>query len=138
MRSALFSAVGIVFLAGLATSAAGPGSAPSKDGRRLFEVDTFGGNGRTCRTCHSAETGTVSPQDAATRLKKNPNDPLFFHDGSDDGLGNGITRMLADATILVTIPLPANVKLADDPARHLGHHPARDSDDAQYSGARPG
>jgi cytochrome c peroxidase len=115
MRSALSSAVGIVFLAGLVTSAAGPGSAPSKDGRRLFEVDTFGGNGRTCRTCHSAETGTVSPRDAAMRLKKNPNDPLFVHDGSDDGLGNGVSRMLADATVLVTIPLPPNVTLADNP-----------------------
>ena len=30
----------------------------------LFEDATFGGNGRTCRTCHSRETGTVSPEDA--------------------------------------------------------------------------
>jgi hypothetical protein len=42
--------------------------------------------------------------------------PLFLHDGSDDGLGNGVTRMLADATILVEIPLPPNVRLADDPS----------------------
>jgi cytochrome c peroxidase len=114
MRTALCSAAGIVFLAALATSAAGPGSAPSKEGRRLFNHETFGGNGRTCLTCHTAETGTVSPQDAAKRLKLDPNDPLFRHDGSDDGLGNGVTRMLADATILVTLPLPANVTLADD------------------------
>jgi hypothetical protein len=26
-------------------------------GRRLFERETFGGNGRTCLTCHSRETG---------------------------------------------------------------------------------
>jgi cytochrome c peroxidase len=57
----------------------------------------------------------VSPKDAAKRLKKDPNDPLFVHDGSDDGLGHGNSRMLADATILMTIPLPANVTLADDP-----------------------
>jgi hypothetical protein len=35
-----------------------------KDGQRLFERETFGGNGRTCLTCHSRKTGTVSPQDA--------------------------------------------------------------------------
>src|SRR5262245_21354674 len=114
MMGALRVAAGIVFLAGLAASAAGPGS-PSKEGRRLFDHETFGGNGRTCRTCHTEDTGTVSPQDAAKRLKLDPNDPLFLHDGSDDGLGNGVTRMLADATILVTIPLPSNVRLADDP-----------------------
>jgi len=25
----------------------------------LFEHETFGGNGRTCLTCHSRQTGTV-------------------------------------------------------------------------------
>jgi cytochrome c peroxidase len=115
MIGTLRVAAGIVFLAGLAASAAGPGSQPSKEGRRLFDQETFGGNGRTCRTCHTEDTGTVSPGDAAKRLKLDPNDPLFLHDGSDDGLGNGVTRMLADATILVTIPLPSNVRLADDP-----------------------
>src|SRR5436190_20494394 len=29
------------------------------EGQRLFERETFGGNGRTCETCHSRETGTV-------------------------------------------------------------------------------
>lgn len=86
-----------------------------KDGQQLFERETFGGNGRTCATCHSRETGTVSPEDAQQRLQQDPNDPLFLHDGSDDGKGNGVSRMLADATILVEIPLPPNVRLADDP-----------------------
>lgn len=36
-------------------------------GKQLFERETFGGNGRTCRTCHSRETGTVSPEDAQHR-----------------------------------------------------------------------
>jgi cytochrome c peroxidase len=85
------------------------------EGRRLFERDTFGGNGRTCRTCHSEDTGTVSPRDARKRFRKDPRDPLFIHDGSDDGLGHGVTRMLTDATILIAVPLPANVTLADDP-----------------------
>jgi cytochrome c peroxidase len=85
------------------------------DGKHFFETETFGGNGRTCRTCHSLLTGTVPPEDAAQRFALNPNDPLFMHDGSDDGYGNGATRMLTDATVLVTINLAANVSLAADP-----------------------
>src|SRR6185295_10360559 len=37
-------------------------------------------------------------------------------DGSDDGEGHGVSRILGDATILIEIPLPANVTLADDPS----------------------
>ena len=85
-------------------------------GRHLFERETFGGNGRTCLTCHSRETGTVSPQDARRRFARNPWDPLFLADGSDDGQGNGASRMLDSATILVRIPLAPNVSLAADPA----------------------
>ena len=87
-----------------------------EDGKRIFQRETFGGNGRTCLTCHSTETGTVSPQDALARFTNNPRDPLFLHDGSDDGLGHGVSRILKDATILIEIPLPPNVSLADDPA----------------------
>jgi hypothetical protein len=87
-----------------------------RSGRHLFERETFGGNGRTCLTCHSRETGTVSPQDAMARFAANPHDPLFLHDGSDDGNGNGVTRMLSEATILVTIPLPSDVHLKEDPS----------------------
>jgi cytochrome c peroxidase len=86
-----------------------------QDGKRLFERETFGGNGRTCLTCHSRDTGTVSPADALARFQKDPKDPLFLHDGSDDGQGHGVSRMLQDATILITIPLPSNVTLKDDP-----------------------
>lgn len=91
------------------------GTTNRHDGKRLFESETFGGNGRTCRTCHSAETGTVSPRDAQQRFQLNPLDPLFVHDGSDDGQGNGVTRMTTNATVLMEIPLPLNVRLADDP-----------------------
>ena len=86
------------------------------DGKRLFERETFAGNGRTCATCHGSATGTISPLEAQKRYKSNPRDPLFLHDGSDDGRGNGVSRMLSDATVLVEIPLPPNVSLADDPA----------------------
>jgi len=90
-----------------------------REGRRLFDEETFGGNGRTCVTCHSRETGTLSPQDAIQRLMINPQDPLFLHDGSDDGQGNGISRITTDATILITIPLPPNVRLANSDDRFV-------------------
>jgi len=117
MRTTLLGTVSVVLLALIANSAqtSASGTGDTRDGKRLFERETFGGNGRTCRTCHSDDTGTVSPQNAARRLRNDPQDPLFVHDGSDDGLGNGVTRMLREATILMRIPLPANVRLADDP-----------------------
>src|SRR3974390_1838825 len=87
----------------------------SERNRRLFTTETFGGNGRTCDTCQVLKSGTVSPEDAQDRYQKNPLDPLFLFDGSDDGQGHGVTRMLKDATILIEIPLPPNVSLADGP-----------------------
>jgi len=87
----------------------------STQNRFLFNQQTFGGNGRTCVTCHSLKTGTVSPEQARERALKNPKDPLFVFDGSDDGKGNGLRRMTTDATILATIPLPPNVKLLHYP-----------------------
>ena len=114
MRIVLFSAAGVLLLA-VAVSGQGASSPTVREGKRLFEEATFGGNGRTCRTCHSAATGTVSPADAAKRFKQDPTDALFVHDGSDDGQGHGVSRMLRDATVLVTVQLPANVMLDDDP-----------------------
>src|SRR5262245_62336870 len=103
-------------LSGQAQSEGGRNGVGSrKDGKRLFTRETFGGNGRTCLTCHSAETGTVSPEDARERFLCDSQDPLFLFDGSDDRQGSGVYRMLKDATILVEIPLPENVSLADDP-----------------------
>src|SRR5262245_49219438 len=79
------------------------------EGKRLFEFETFGGNGRTCRTCHSLTTGTVSPKDANQLFKTHPTDPLFVGDGSDDGNGNGTTRIRTHGTILLRIPLAPNI-----------------------------
>jgi hypothetical protein len=91
----------------------------SNEGRRLFAEETFGGNGRTCETCHSAETGTFSPEDALARLLADPNDPLFLHDGLDDGF-TGISRIIAHATVRITLPLPPNVTLKHEPeATHI-------------------
>jgi cytochrome c peroxidase len=87
----------------------------AREGRRLFERETFGGNGRTCLTCHGRETGTISPEEVQARYRCDPTDPLFLHDGSDDGDGHGVSRILEDATILVEIQLPPNVRLGDAP-----------------------
>jgi len=87
----------------------------SHEGKRLFERESFDGNGRKCSTCHTSATGTISPADVRKRYKANRRDPLFLHDGSDDGLGNGVSRILGAATVLVEIPLPPNVTLADAP-----------------------
>src|SRR5262249_31400895 len=82
--------------------------------------ETFGGNGRTCRTCHSKTTGTVSPNDVQQLFKTHPEDPLFLADGSDDGNGAGSTRIQTHATILMHIRLAPNIKLAADPtSRHV-------------------
>jgi cytochrome c peroxidase len=91
------------------------------EGQRLFERETFGGNGRTCLTCHSRETGTVSPQEARLRFRNDKDDPLFVHDGSDDDNGDGfgdgrhVTRMLRDATVLMRIHLHPDVEVKDHP-----------------------
>ena len=52
-----------------------PGSSLVTEGARLFFQETFDGNGRTCGTCHPAETGfTLTPGFIASRP---PTDPLF-------------------------------------------------------------
>jgi hypothetical protein len=85
-----------------------------KEGRRLFDVEKFGGNGRTCRTCHSKQSGTFSPEEALARLIEDPTDALFVHDGLDDGV-SGTTRITQHATVRIEIPLPPDVTLADEP-----------------------
>jgi hypothetical protein len=92
------------------------GVARRLEGQRLFEEETFGGNGRTCATCHSRETGTFSPADAQARLSANPEDALFRHDSFDDG-AKGLTRIVRDATVRIELPLPSYMTLKDDPAR---------------------
>jgi cytochrome c peroxidase len=82
------------------------------EGQRLFRKETFGGNGRTCETCHSRSTGTLSPEDVEERLI-DQTDPLFLHDGLDDGV-SGTSRIAEHATIRIVRPLPPNVRIAED------------------------
>lgn len=87
-----------------------------EDGQRLFDHETFGGNGRTCRTCHSHGNGTLTLDQIAERFAEDPAGPLFRGDGTDDGAGHGTSRIRADGTILVSVPLPPGVRLASDPS----------------------
>ena len=75
------------------------------DGKRLFEKETFGGNGRTCRTCHSKATGTLTLADVQQIIEKGDPDSFLIHDALDDD-GVGTTRIQTNATIRYTIPLP--------------------------------
>src|SRR5262249_24749900 len=73
-HNVLFWKIAAIWLA-VSLATAGPAQAQGnsvgnrKDGKHLFESETFGGNGRPCLTCHSSETGTVSPLDALTRFQ---------------------------------------------------------------------
>jgi cytochrome c peroxidase len=90
------------------------------DGRKLFDEEIFGGNGRTCATCHSKDTGTLTLADIQRVIDKgDPGDPLLIGDALDED-GVGTTRIQAHGTIRMTIPLPPWVSLADDPgATHV-------------------
>ena len=88
--------------------------AERNEGERLFRKETFGGNGRTCETCHTRSTGTLSPEDVQ-ELLKDETDPLFLDDGLDDGV-SGTSRIAQHATIRITRPLPPNVRIAGDPS----------------------
>ena len=91
-----------------------------RNGKKLFEKETFGGNGRTCQTCHSKRTGTVTLADVQRIIEKSDADDRFLmHDALDDD-GVGTTRVQTHATIRLTISLPPWVSLADEPgATHV-------------------
>ena len=105
----------LTVMLGAAVSLLAASAAGISDGQRLFDHETFGGNGRTCRTCHSGDDGTIDPQEVAERLAQNPSDPLFVHDGLDDFVA-GTSRIAAHATILIERELPDGVVMLDDPS----------------------
>jgi cytochrome c peroxidase len=85
------------------------------NGEDLFDKQTFGGNGRTCATCHSTDTGTFSIEEAQARFAKDPNDTLFRAPDSDNLDGQTYTRLLTTGTIRIDVPLAPNIRLLDDP-----------------------
>ena len=94
-------------------------SLASSSRQELFDKETFGGNGRTCQTCHSKRQGTLTLTTCSESSIRRIPTTLLIHDALDDD-GVGTTRVQAHATIRVTIPLPPWVSLADDPgATHV-------------------
>lgn len=83
-----------------------------------------GGNGRACITCHQPQDGfSLSPQTVERRWqilqaarKHNPcaDDALFRSIDADDGV-NDFTLLRSRALIKVRVPLPARVRLTDNP-----------------------
>src|SRR5262245_57327823 len=82
------------------------------NGKKLFEKETFGGNGRTCRSCHGKFTGTVGLEDVQRMIDKGDPESFLVGDALDDD-GVGTTRVQANATIRMTIKLPPWVTMAD-------------------------
>jgi cytochrome c peroxidase len=95
-----------------------PRSVSYELGEDLFFHETFGGNGRTCATCHDPRNEfTMSPALVEQRFQLDPSHPLFRAIDSDDGAGRDYTTLRAHALFRVTIPLAPNVSLADAPKR---------------------
>ena len=63
------SAASILAVAMFASISAHESSVAGPDGKSLFERETFGGNGRTCSTCHTSATGTISPLEAPSMCR---------------------------------------------------------------------
>ena len=114
----------VVFATALLSFGAAKGLAAPNDARRapyalgedVFFHETFGGNGRTCATCHDPRNEfTVSPELVQHRYQLDPGHPLFRPIDSDDGRGNDYTTLLDHALFRVTIPLHPSVSLVDAP-----------------------
>ncbi len=84
-----------------------------------------GGNGRSCATCHRPEDHfALTPKTVEARwqalqqrrqVDPTADDPLFRSIDADD-FANDFTTLRTKALVRVTLPLPPNVKRADDAA----------------------
>lgn len=84
-----------------------------------------GGNGRSCATCHDPRDGfSLSPETVEARWQRlqwakrfNPEaaDPLFRSIDADDGQED-FTLLRTRALVKVRVPLPARVRLTDNPS----------------------
>jgi len=124
------SACAFVFASAVQVARGGPPSSPPPDsppsgdskratfalGDDVFFHETFGGNGRTCATCHDPRNEfTISPELVQARYQQDPTQPLFRPIDSDDGRGNSYATLLDHALFKVTIALNPNVSLIDAP-----------------------
>lgn len=85
-------------------------------GELLFRAPIPTGNGRACATCHVPDQSfTISPAEIEKRFQKDKKDPLFRSIDADD-FASDFTTVRTKGLFRVTLNLPSNVKLADDPA----------------------
>ena len=110
--------VNSLWITGFGAEAADPASVRRQvhQGRKLFNKATFEGNGRTCLTCHTEKTGALSVEQVR---RLDSHDPLFQHDAADVIGGHTFDRVRFNATFLVTIDLPENVRLTGSDARSV-------------------
>ena len=60
-------------------------AANTEQGQKLFALETFDGNGRTCQTCHQPVDGFgLSPTTIANLFNDDPNGPLFAAPAIED------------------------------------------------------
>lgn len=91
-------------------------------GKELFNNERFGGNGRTCETCHPSgedKSGTLNPAQVESRFYYNRNNALFRHDAADVIGGTTFNRIRTHATLLVDMALPENVRISGSSARNV-------------------
>lgn len=70
------------------------------EGRRLFHEETFGGNGRTCGTCHREDNNfTLDPKYIASLP---PTDPLFVHERNPSLAGLEHPQLLRQLALVQT------------------------------------
>lgn len=106
---------GVWFFAG-GTHDGDPSSVSFERGARLFSEETFGGNGRTCATCHEpVNEFTISPALVQSRFAKDPSGPLFRPIDSNDGAGQDFSNLLNHALVTVRVPLHDNVTIQGNP-----------------------
>ena len=74
MKNALLLGAALACVTAVVTSANQSGVPPGLilEGKRLFESETFGGNGRTCQTCHSAGDGNGFARGCPEAIRTEP------------------------------------------------------------------
>jgi len=98
-----------------------------KDAFEFFKPHKSG-NGRSCATCHRPEDNfgltpaTVEARYQALQVRRerdpDADDPLFRSIDADD-FDQDFTTLRTKALVRVVLPLPSNVKLADDPSARI-------------------
>lgn len=99
-------------------------------GCRLYFTETFGGNDRTCGTCHLQTLGNgnpldnnfdFGPADAQALFLTDPGHSFFRSIDSDDGASD-FTTLLAHGLVRISFVLPPNITVREPNARNVQHN----------------